>query len=135
MYEFAGHVSKDAIIDFINEEKTIEDSLPIPKPYTFLTKFTKGFEAIFYEANSFFEGLVEQRLSGTKFYFHWKKQYTYIACSLCFICFVMLEIFVLSFIYGKIKKKKFTPKGDSEGHSSGVPSAKDSFNDLNKKNN
>ena len=91
LYQFKTFPGKDSFINFIDEEKTVEDSLIIP---TSLSKIQKGFK-IFKGFSSEISKSIQDFLNKRGYKINWKNEYSMILVVVCTILFIVLEFVLL----------------------------------------
>ena len=91
LYQFKTFPGKDSFINFIDEEKTIEDSLTIPTSLSNIQKGIKIFKGFSSEISKSIQDFLEKK----GYTINWKNQYSMILVVVCTILFIVLEFVLL----------------------------------------
>ncbi len=139
LYQFKTFPGKDSFINFIDEEKTIEDSLTIP---TSLSKIQKGIK-VFKGFSSEISKSIQDFLDKKGYKINWKNEYSMILIVVCTILFIVFEFILLVCITkccclnktneSNDKKKKNKKKKENEEKKDDNEDVKDKKNKHEKK--
>lgn len=129
MYEYNGKMDPERVLDFIDSQKSINESLPIPPELSLWREIKIRLNLFLLQFGVSVQNLLDRKNINLK----WNIKYTYGVFASYIIIMILLVYFTIS-NYPSIKDYKKTPKKDKNGEKS-KEKEKESKNELKKEDN